>query len=133
MNNLNVLNKFNELSNKLQFNEVISISSIIILYEFLVLLLLLLKIVSFKLSRNLFAFLKFCYIGLQFINKTTVLNNPIHHFHHHFQSCKFSSSFAFQCHHPCHTFPLMTSFGPCHCHLHPQHQCSVPKQKICWS
>lgn len=53
MNNLNVLNKFNELSNKLQFNEVISISSIIILYEFLVLLLLLLKIVSFKLSRNL--------------------------------------------------------------------------------
>lgn len=53
MNNLNVLNKFNELSNKLQFNEVISISSIIILYEFLVLLLLLFKIVSFKLSKNL--------------------------------------------------------------------------------
>ena len=46
MNNLNILNK-------LQFNEVISISSIIILYEFLVLLLLLFKIVSFKLSRNL--------------------------------------------------------------------------------
>ena len=41
--------------NKLQFNEVISISSIIILYEFLVLLLLLFKIISFKLSRNLFS------------------------------------------------------------------------------
>jgi hypothetical protein len=39
--------------NKLQLNEVISISSIIILYEFLVLLLLLFKIISFKLSRNL--------------------------------------------------------------------------------
>jgi hypothetical protein len=46
--NLNILNK-------LQFNEVISISSIIILYEFLVLLLLLFKIISFKLSRNLFS------------------------------------------------------------------------------
>jgi len=46
MNNLNILNK-------LQFNEVISISSIIILYEFLVLLLPLFKIISFKLSRNL--------------------------------------------------------------------------------
>lgn len=39
--------------NKLQFNEVISISSIIILYEFLVLLLLLFKIISYKLSINL--------------------------------------------------------------------------------
>ena len=46
MNNLNILNK-------LQLNEVISISSIIILFEFLVLLLLLFKIISFKLSRNL--------------------------------------------------------------------------------
>ena len=45
-NNLNILNK-------LQFNEVISISSIIIVYEFLVLLLLLLKIISHKLSQNL--------------------------------------------------------------------------------
>ena len=45
-NNLNILNK-------LQFNEVISISSIIILYEFLVLLLLLFKIISHKLSQNL--------------------------------------------------------------------------------
>lgn len=52
-NNLNVLNKFNELSNKFQFNEVISISSIIILYEFLILLLLLFKITSYKLSKNL--------------------------------------------------------------------------------
>ena len=39
--------------NKLRFNEVISISSIIIIYEFLVLLLLLFKISSYKLSRNL--------------------------------------------------------------------------------
>jgi len=39
--------------NKLQFNEVISISSIIILYEFIVLLLLLFKIISYKLSQNL--------------------------------------------------------------------------------
>ena len=45
-NNLNILNKF-------QFNEVISISSIIILYEFLILLLLLFKITSYKLSKNL--------------------------------------------------------------------------------
>ena len=45
-NNLNILNK-------LQFNELISISSIIILFEFLVLLLLLFKIVSYKLSQNL--------------------------------------------------------------------------------
>uniref|UniRef100_A0A6C0LGA7 Uncharacterized protein n=1 Tax=viral metagenome TaxID=1070528 RepID=A0A6C0LGA7_9ZZZZ len=45
-NNLNILNK-------LQFNEVISISSIIILYEFIVLLLLLFKITNHKLSQNL--------------------------------------------------------------------------------
>lgn len=43
--------------NKLQFNEVISISSIIILFEFLVLLLLLFKIISYKLSRNLLSLL----------------------------------------------------------------------------
>jgi hypothetical protein len=39
--------------NKLQFNEVISISSIIILYEFIVLLLLLFKVLSYKMSQNL--------------------------------------------------------------------------------
>jgi len=39
--------------NKLQFNKIISISSIIIFYEFIVLLLLLLKIISNKLSQNL--------------------------------------------------------------------------------
>ena len=39
--------------NKFKFNEVISISSIIILYEFLVLLLLLFKITGHKLSQNL--------------------------------------------------------------------------------
>jgi len=41
--------------NKLQFNEVISISSIIILYEFIVLLLLLFKVLSYKMSQNLFS------------------------------------------------------------------------------
>ena len=39
--------------NKLQFNKEISISSVIILFEFLVLLLLLFKIISHKLSQNL--------------------------------------------------------------------------------
>lgn len=67
-NNLNVLNK-------LQFNEVISISSIIILYEFLVLLLLLFKIVSHKLSQNLlspFIVLNFFIIFVMFLTDCNV-------------------------------------------------------------
>ena len=48
-NNINNLNN----SNKLQFNEIISISSIIIIYEFIVLLMLLLKIINNKSSQNL--------------------------------------------------------------------------------
>ncbi len=43
----------NNILNKLQFNEVITISSIIIIYEFLILILILFKITSYKLSQNL--------------------------------------------------------------------------------
>lgn len=43
----------NNILNNLQFNEVISISSIIIIYEFIILLLLLFKIINNNLSQNL--------------------------------------------------------------------------------
>ena len=66
---------------KSQFNKIISISSIIIFYEFLVLLLLLLKIISYKLSQNLlspFVVLNFFIIYVIFltdckVNTTTKL------------------------------------------------------------
>lgn len=56
--------------NKLQFNEVISISSIIIIFEFLVLLLFLFKIISRKLSENLLSplvFINFFIIFVMFL------------------------------------------------------------------
>lgn len=61
--------------NKLQFNEIISISSIIILYEFLILLLYLFKIISFKLSQNLlspFVLLNFFIIIVMFLTDCKV-------------------------------------------------------------
>ena len=61
--------------NKLQFNEVISISSIIILFEFIVLLLLLFKIISYKLSQNLlspFVILNFFIIFVMFLTDCKV-------------------------------------------------------------
>lgn len=61
--------------NKLQFNEIISISSIIILYEFLILLLYLFKIISFKLSQNLlspFVLLNFFIIFVMFLTDCKV-------------------------------------------------------------
>jgi hypothetical protein len=65
----------NDNLNKLQFNEVISISSIIILFEFIVLLLLLFKIISYKLSQNLlspFVILNFFIIFVMFLTDCKV-------------------------------------------------------------
>ena len=61
--------------NNLQFNEGISISSIIILFEFLVLLLLLFKIISYKLSQNLLSpliFLNFFIIFVMFLTNCKI-------------------------------------------------------------
>ena len=61
--------------NNLQFNEGISISSIIILFEFLVLLLLLFKIITYKLSQNLLSpliFLNFFIIFVMFLTNCKI-------------------------------------------------------------
>ena len=65
----------NNILNKLQFNEVISISSIIILYEFSILFLHLFNIISYKLSRNLlspFILLNFFIIFVMFLTDCKV-------------------------------------------------------------
>ena len=64
--------------NKLQFNKEISISSVIILFEFLVLLLLLFKIISHKLSQNLLSpliVLNFFIIFVMFLTDCNVSTN----------------------------------------------------------
>lgn len=68
----------NNILNKLQFNEVISISSIIIIFEFLILVLTLFKITSYQLCENLlspFVLLNFFIIFVMFLTTCKIDTN----------------------------------------------------------